>query len=263
MATRKKDLEIITTMEQDTEATDLVVNAHVLAAKVDNYLEIKDEPTAEKANELLKHLKKTKKEVDEKRKALTAGARKTVENINEEFKPYITELDDQIKRLTPALTRYLREKEEAERKAREEKERKAREKAEAERREVEAHYQKELEGLEAKLKKTKAGTKRNNEIKDEINAIRAKLGMAMRHFEEKTEAEPEPSAPARVGGVHGAKSTVRIDYDYELMDISKVPEEYLKPPEERLARSALRAAAREQKEIPGLKLVGKPTLMTR
>lgn len=248
------------TLDQDQEARDMVERANILAAKVDRYLEIKDEEEAARAQELLAQIKRSIRAIDEKRKTLGAPFREGLNNLNAEFKPYLDMLNKELSRLNPSVTRYLVEKEREADRQRREAERKAQEEAEKQRERIEAQYRKEMEKLEAEREQVKDERKRRL-IEDEINGLRRQLGLSLKRFEEE---EKKPAAtPTRVHGVHGSSSTLRKDYAYELVDITKVPEKYLKPPEERLDYGKLREAARGKRKIAGLKLVEKHTTMTR
>lgn len=252
----------VITIDQDPSARDLVERANILAAKVDRYLEIQDEDEASRAQELLDQLKRQKKNIEAKRKELGAPFREGLNNLNAEFKPYVEMIDQEIGRLNPAVTAYMVRKQREEQKAREAEEKKRREEERKARERVEAQYKEELENLEAEYEQTK-DAKKKRLIEDEINGLRRQLGMALKKFEEEPDKKPKHHEPTRLEGVHGSRSTLRTDYVYELVDIDKVPEKYLKPPEERLDRSALRKAAREKKKIAGMKLVEKHTTMAR
>ncbi len=68
-------------------------------------------------------------------------------------------------------------------------------------------------------------------------------------------------SPKRFEGSHGSTLTMVDHWTWELEDISRVPDQYLKPPEERLAKSVINARVRAYKdkaEIPGIRAFNQP-----
>lgn len=71
---------------------------------------------------------------------------------------------------------------------------------------------------------------------------------------------PQPPAPLqsrRVQGTHGSSVGTRENWRWRITDVSKIPEEYLKPPEERVQRAVVNAYVRANKDkgsIPGIEI---------
>jgi hypothetical protein len=64
------------------------------------------------------------------------------------------------------------------------------------------------------------------------------------------------AAPAKtLATSHGSKVQLRRDWKYRVVDITKVPEEYLVPADERVQKGKLNAMAKKDKElafVPGI-----------
>jgi hypothetical protein len=238
---------IFTKVEQRPSAMELLDAAVQLATHGGTLLTITSDDQARVAGQYHAEVQSLIRSLDEERLETTRGARETIERINARFNERINELRARAKAVAAAILTFGRAKEEAARREREEAER--------------AQREKQLE-LEAEAKR---------------------LGL---------ESPPAPPPivvppaedPFRIVGSHGAVVGARDNWKWRVTDISKVPEAYLVPPEERVQRTVMNAAAKTAAKaaiaklklgpadkvpdviddaIPGIQLYNEPHLTSR
>lgn len=75
----------------------------------------------------------------------------------------------------------------------------------------------------------------------------------------------QPETAQTVRTESGATSTEKMLWMWEITDATQVPEEYLIPPEERVARAKITAAVKSQgvRTIPGIRIFEKPSISYR
>lgn len=202
------DLPIIyTDVRQRPTAIQLFESADVLEEAGGKLASIATEAQAQTAAEYRAQANKLIKELDAERLETTEGARKTIERINARFNAPIDKLRGLVRAIDKALQSFMAEKARKQREEREALERAARE--EHERRVAEA----------------------------------AAL-----------EVEPPPppppvvvppaANPLKVTGSHGATLVMRDNWKWRVVNIKKVPETLLVPPEERIQKAAMNSLAK-------------------
>lgn len=206
---------IYTKVEQRPTAMQLFESATVLEEAGGRLAEIADEIQASKVGEYRAQAQKLIKELDEERLATTEGARKTVEQINAKFNAPIEKLKGMVRSIDTALKKFMAAKAEAQRKEREELERRQREEQAA--RVAEA----EEKGVEPPPPPPPI-------------------------------VAPPSQDPFRLTGSHGASVGQRDNWKWRVVDISKVAETMLVPPEERIIKPAMNSLAKAKaKEFIG------------
>jgi hypothetical protein len=114
------------------------------------------------------------------------------------------------------------------------------------------------------IKKEKAAREAEEaKAKDEIEM--AKQGVAVAR-EEVDVLTRKPEKPGEVTGMMGSKTGLRDHWTWKIVDISKVPEEYLVDPAKRVLRSKLNSEASGRKEnasVPGIEFYNEKTISSR
>lgn len=218
-------------MNDVTERSETIEAAEVLASKVEKYTVVKDETHAALVGEFRARLNAHIKALDTERLEMGEGARRTLARINEKYNAKINELKGYLAQVDSGLRTYLAEQ--------------RRKAEEAER----ARRQAEIEAASA----------REAEL-----AQAAELGI-----EAPPPPPPEPLPPAivtNITGTAGSKVGTREVWKYRIVDIKKVPEQYLVPPEERVNKAVLNALAKSQKEnakVKGIEFYAEDTIQSR
>lgn len=215
----------------EAERTEVIEVAEVLADKAQKYTVVRDEADAALVGEFRARLNAHIKALDKERLEMGEGARQTLARINAKYNDKINELKGYLKQVDTGLRDYLTEQ------------RRKAEEAERARRaaEEEARRAREAELAEAE-----------------------KLGI-----EAPPEPEPEPPPPAvttNITGSAGSKVSTREVWKYRIVDIKKVPEAYLVPPEDRVNKSVLNALAKSQKDqakVKGIEFYCEDTIQSR
>lgn len=235
--------KIYTAPEQSKEARELIADLGVLEEKLGAVPDtVESEKDAEIVSEYRAQFNKRKKELDKQRLEMTAGARQTITMVNDQFRLIIERADRAIQLCDNLLTPYLAEQ----RRIREEAERAERErKAEEERARQEAARAIEQAQRIAEESTDKAALV---EAEKDVAEARAELDEISRQPAKKKVAKS-------VTGSLGSKTGLRKIWKYRVVDIDKVPEEYLLPPEDRVKKGELNKIAKKDQEtayVPGI-----------
>jgi hypothetical protein len=236
--------------------------------------------------------------MDAERLDMNAGARAAEKAVNDEFTAKTAPMREALKKVDASLQAHLAAKQAEERRAREAEERRLREAEERRlREEIEAKRRADIARLEAEESARRAAeaAKRAEDRGSErakAEAARAQKAaadareVAERAERERADQEREAaadrehaeqraleiaSAPAAIdlrsiGGTFGSKTSQRENWKYRVVDIAKVPEQFLVAPDERVQKSVLNALARSQKaaaQVPGIEFYNDPILASR
>lgn len=208
MSTPASDLPIIyTDVQQRPTALQLFESAEVLEAAGGKLESIADDTQQAVATEWRAQAQQLIKELDAERLETTEGARKTIERINARFNAPIEKLRGFVRSIDAALKKYIAAKAEAQRQERLEQER----------------------------------LQREEQAKREAEAA-----------EKGVEPPPPPAPivappaanPARLTGSHGASGGLRDNWKWRVKDISKVADNLLVAPEDRIQKPVMNSLAK-------------------
>lgn len=232
-----QEIKLYTRIEDREQAVALIEAAEVLIAKAEKYEKIETDADAELVGEYRARVNQHMKDLEKERLEMGSGLRDTLDRINAKFNGHIATLKEKLARTDFVLRKYLTDK---------------RERDEAERREAERKVREEQERRDAEQRA--------------VEAEAAQLGI-----------EPPPPLPAPIveapppvssglTGRYGSKVATRDNWKYRVVNIKKVPDQYLLPPEERVNKSVLNALARSQKDkasVPGIEFYSEESIASR
>lgn len=205
----------VTKIEDRASAVALIEAAEVLIEKASNYQTIKTEADASLVGEYRARLNKHITDLDNERLEMGKGLRDTLAKINEKFNTPINLLKQKLAQVDAVLRAYLAEQ------------RRLADEAEARRKEAEETARRE----------------REREVQQA-----AELGIeAPAPLPPPVMTDVVMPSPTKIAGTYGSKIGTREVWKYKIVDIKKVPEAYLVPPEERVNKSVLNALAKSQK----------------
>ena len=219
---------------QMPEGVDREANSMLVMAK--NYA-IENQPMMACAAEDLRGIKTKFKELEAQRTGLVNPLNKVVKDINALFKPALESLETAERVLKGAMSNYIaleeRKAMEARRKA-EDEARAIRQQAEAEARAI-AEQAAKASGAE------RAALEAEAQAKQEEALVVAAAPVA---------------APVKTEGV-----SYRDDWDFEIVDVAKIPREYLIPDEKKIR--AYVKAMKESSGIDGVRVFSKKVVASR
>lgn len=295
------DIQIYTAIEQRQQAVELIEAGMVLVEKAGKYEGVLNDTDAAVVSELRARLNGHIKRVDDERLEMTKGARDAQKRINDQFSAKIAEMTAALKQVDAVLGAHMRAKQEAERREREAREAEQRRiREEEERRQREADEQRraaeraqaEAEAAARAAQEAAARAAERGSARAQAEAAKAARDAAARAEaaakaeadrlaaeraaeEERRRAEesrqqlaatPIADSGKRVAGSFGSKTTMRDNWTYRIVDITKVPEAFLVAPEQRVQKATLNAMARSQKaaaSVPGIEFYNDPTIQSR
>lgn len=244
---------IYTDPAQSEKTVIIVGDMDLLEEKLTNMPDVETDEQAELVSEYRAQFRGKANALDKERLAMTEGSRATTKMVNDKYNVIIeraqrcTQLADN--KLIPYMRKREKERQEAERKRREaeEEERQAAAVAktareEADRVAAESTSAEELAGAQKDL----------DDARDGLDSLKRT-----------PVARPVKAA---VQGTLGSQTAMRKNWKYKLTDITKVPEDYLVPPEERLAKGALNTVAKRDQEnafVPGIEFYYEDALTSR
>lgn len=223
---------------------ELIEAAEALLERAGKFQVIQSDADAGLAAEYRARVNEQIKQLDAERLDMGEGLRATLAKINARFNAPIDALKEKLKMVDTAIKAYLTQQ-----RALAEAAEKARREQEEQRRREEARRQAEIE-----------------------EARRAAEAANL-----PPPPEPEPLPPAviepapefvteRIGGTYGSKVSTRDIWKYRIVDIKKVPEEFLVPVEDRVNKSALNALAKSMKDkakVKGIEFYCEEILQSR
>lgn len=245
---------ILTDVKQDKETFIALEDVAALTEHLEKMPEVKTEDEASLVSEYRTKLRSLAKVLNDRRLAITKPLRDHVSMLNQAANQQIERAERAVKLADNLLLPYMREQ------------KRKRDEAEAEarrqREEEERLRREEQEALE-RAQRAAEETKSAKELKDaEAAAMQARAKLN----ELGTRTRDVVVPPKSVTGDHGSKTQLREVWKYRVTDISKVPEEYLVDPEDRVKKAALNAIAKRDKDmasVPGIEFYAEETLSSR
>jgi hypothetical protein len=246
-------LKIYTDPNQSESTVKILGNVLMLESKLENMPAVETAEQAEIVSEYRAQLNRQAKELDKERLAMTAPVREHITMLNQKYNVHIERAERACKLCDNLLMPYMKEqrrkREEAERKAAAEK------RAEEEARQVAEEAERAAEKIAAETQDAEA----LKEAESRVTAAKAGLN--------ELRSRPVAPTPAKsVVGMLGSATGLRKIWKYKLVDISKVPEAYLLPPEERLQKKALNQIAKRDQEtahVPGIEFYYEDSLTSK
>lgn len=231
---------------QDPAVVESLEKMEVLERAMDNMPAVDNEEDAALVAEYRTRLRLQAKELDQFRLAMTAPLRNLTTDLNKKFHVYVERAERAAKICDNLLMPWMREQ----KRLRDE----AEAKAAAERAEEERLRREEEEAI-AEAQRIAEETADTDALKKaEANVTEARA--ALNQLGTRSSRLPIPPMPAKsVKGVLGSTTGLRENWKYKVVDISKVPEEYLVDPEDRVRRGMLNNIAKSQKgdaSVPGI-----------
>lgn len=211
---------------------------------------VKDAATMAEAMELGQSLKGAINKLEDMRKEAVKPLNEKVKEINNKIKFFAEPLQKVRELLNEKMVRFQREEMAREQEAREEAECKAREeqeKIDAERRAAEkkmADAQRKLDQETLTKKQAEAAQRKLEQQQKELQELREREA----NQEIMTAMVEPPKKTTRTAS--GAKVTFAERWDFEIVDVGKIPRDYLIP-DERTIRNAVSQGVRE---IPGVNI---------
>lgn len=245
---------ILTDVKQDQETYIALEDVTALTAHLEKMPEVKTEDEAALVGEYRTKLRSLAKTLNDRRLAITKPLRDHVSMLNQAANQQIERAERAVKLADNLLLPYMREQ----KRLREEAERQERERREAEER-ARREEQEALERAQRAAEETKSAAELAA-AEEDVNEARAKLN------ELGTRTGKAVVPPKSVTGDHGSKTQLREVWKYKVVDIAKVPEEYLVDPEDRVRKKELNAIAKRDKDmasVPGIEFYAEETLSSR
>ncbi len=242
---------VIYTDPSQSEATVVILdNMQVLESKLENMPPVTTADHAEIVSEYRAQIKKQAKSLNDERLSMTAPLREITTRLNQKYNVHIeraeraSKLADNL--LMPWMQEQRRIREEAEALERKAKQ----EEADAQRKEDEALA--EAQRIASETKDAVA----LGEAEEKVNEARAGLN--------KLRTRPVmPTVAKTIEGALGSKTGLREIWKYRVVDISKVPEEFLVDPADRVRKGEInKIAKRDQKDafVPGIEFYSEDSL---
>lgn len=249
-----EQITIYTRAEQSNKYRELEeMRTALLARKGSQPIVIANDEDLARWSEFAAQCKAHADEMEKEKKRLTEGARLTVKRINEAIGPKIDELLRMAAPIVIACTTYMRRKQEAQKAA-----------EDAERRRVAEAEENAQRARDAAAEAVAAGSADVAEKVAEATEAAAVVDDAVQRAVTTIETAGDAK---RVEGTLGSKSTLADRWTWQLVDISKVPEEYLKPREVDSARlnklAAQLKADGDETTVPGIRFINDPVLQQR
>lgn len=235
-----------------SEATVTILrDVQQLEGYLENMPEVASEEEAELVSEYRTQLRKRCKELDQERLNMTKPFREGITNLNQKYNVHIERAERAAKLCDNLLMPWMREQ----KRIREEAERAERERLAAE---AEARRRLEAEQAEAeRIARETADAEALQSAESNVNEARA----ALNQLGTRTGKQVAPAKS--VTGSLGSTTGLREVWKYRVTDISKVPEEYLVDPEDRVRKGELNKLAKSQKGdafVPGIEFYAEEIL---
>ena len=242
---------ILTDPSQSQEVVITLGKMQELEKHLENMPEVATADDASLVSEYRTQLKKQARDLDNERKTMTEPLRSLTTTLNQKFNVHIERAERAAKLCDNLLMPYMREQ------------KRIREEAEAAERARKAEEQRLRQEEEETLRKAQqiaAETKDATALKAAEAGVSAAKA-ALNQLGTRTSEQIVPSKS--VTGSLGAKTGLREIWKYRVVDISKVPEEYLVDPEDRIRKRELNLIAKSQKgdaHVPGIEFYSEDIL---
>lgn len=211
------------------ENKELEKKVMALPARVKREIQVKDQDSLSRANQGLLYIKKLKKEIKETFRPIKEKAKATLKEATAQEKRFLAPLEEPEEYLREEVKNYL-DKQERIRKEAEEKAQKEKEEAEKKLKELED------EKLKAALEAEERGDK--DEAERILNETPEKSSQIL---------TPAPIRKPQTEGIH-----TRTNWKFEVVDISKVPREYMMADNRKINLTV--QALKEETQIPGIRV---------
>jgi len=242
---------IYTEITQSKNAVAILAEVKELLSQVEKLGTIETEEQAAAVGEFRQQISVRKRELDNERKEMVAPALQIQRSLNDKFKEPLAELDRIKGSCDKLLLEWTREQERIAREAEQARLKKEQEEREAEEARIEAERLAQLAETEDEVLEAQAAVEESIERTDSVRQ------------------QVVPKAPEKTGqvtGTQGAKVSKVDNWKYRIVDINAVPEEFLRPPEERVNKLALNKVAKSQKgeaEVAGIEFYNEPHISSR
>jgi len=236
------DLQIYNDPSEKESTVAILTNVHVLESKLENMPDVTTAEQAEIVSEYRAQLRRQVKDLDAERLAMTAPIREHITMLNQKYNVHIERAERAGKLCDSLLMPYMKEQARI---------REAAEAAERQRRAEEAEAKRKEEEALREAQRVAAETKDAEALKE----AEAKVTAAKAGLNELRTRPVMPTAAKSVTGMLGSKTGLRKVWKYKIVDISKVPEQFLLPPEERVQKGELNKIAKRDQEtahVPGV-----------
>jgi hypothetical protein len=258
-----KNVVLYSSARQDPEAAGLIEAAHVLQKKAEEKytgMLIESAGDAEVLLEFRARANAVKAKLDKKRLELGEGLRTVLATLNLECATDITKLETIVKDADATLKAWQKkqddERAEQLRLQREEEDRVERERIAAAQQVADAQ---KLAATATTEEDKRAATELVQEAQHKTDQLE--------HRQETLANIPAPAPVSHsIRGSHGSSGGLRDNWTWELVDITQVPEAYLKAPEDRLNRAVITAHVKSNKDavpIAGIKIKNDAVINTR
>ena len=221
---------IYTDPSQSPETVVILTKMQELEKHLENMPDVTNEQAASLVSEYRTQLRKQAKELDTERLEMTKPIRDLTTTLNQKYNVHIERAERAAKLCDSLLMPWMKEQ----KRLRDEAEAKARQEAE----EV-ARLKKAEDDALRKAQQIATETADAEGLKEaelDVNEARA----ALNELGTRTGLKPNAPPPAKsVTGALGSTTGLREVWKYRVVDISKVPEEYLVDPEDRIKKREL------------------------
>ena len=252
-------LPVFTHLTQSQDAVELRDSANVLISKDGKFIEPTDDASAAAITEFIAQCKAVVKLLESKRQEMKAPILSKTKELEASFKGEdgpMTRLGSVIKAAEGKLRPYLAEKQRLQR-------------AEEQRlRDVAAQEQREREDArqaeEDALAEAAAATNQDERSEAEANVEAARKDLD--DLGTRQPVVPAPTTGAKTRGSAGSTAQLRDNWQYELVDIALVPDNFLVDPVDRLNRGKLNKMAKQMKDdatVPGIRFYNEPSITSR
>ena len=246
-----ENMPVIYTDPSQSEATVVILeNMKALEDALDNMPPVKTAEDAELVSEYRAQSKKQAKGLNDERLSMTAPLREVTTRLNQKYNVHIEQAERAAKLCDNLLLPYMQEQRQI-REAAEQEERERKAAADKARREEEAAIA-EAQRIASETQDTAALAR----AEEQVNKSRAALNQLR--------TRPLAPTPAKsITGALGSKTGLRKVWKYKVVDITKVPEQYLVDPEDRIRKVELKAIAQKDQDnafVPGIEFYYKDTL---
>lgn len=244
---------IYTDPTQSQATVKLLTDIDELEEALDNMNVVETEEQAGFVSEYRTQLRTKLRELDTERKEMTAPLRQLQAKLNDKYRVHIERAERIVQLCDNMLKPYLEERR---------RQREAEERAERERREAEKRARAEAEAAEREAARIAQETTDKAALKEAERRVEESRAAA----DELRRTPTRKPTPKGVTGTLGSQTGLRDNWKWRVVDIDKVPEEFLVPPEERVQRGKLTNIARSQKGeayVPGIEFYADSILSSR
>jgi hypothetical protein len=244
---------IYTDPSQSKITVNLLADMDSLESNLENMPNVETEQEAELVSEYRAQFRVKWNALDKERLAMTEGSRQTTKMVNDKYNTILDRMDRCTQLADNKLLPYMQERERIRRQAEADQAGALRLEQEAERKRVLA----EEDAIRVAAESQSA---------EDLHKAEEKLEDARDGLSALQRTPLAIPASKSVTGTLGSSTGMRKNWKYKLVDITKVPEEYLIDPVERLHKGKLNAMAKSDQEnaiVPGIEFYYEDALTSR